>query len=537
MKKEILLINGPNLNMLGKRDPTQYGVFTLADVEKSFSEKAEELGYKAVFFQSNCEGEIVIAIHKAMTYAAGIVINAGAYTHYSYAILDAIELCGIPVMEVHISNIHEREIFRHRSVIKPACVGQVYGLGINSYTKGLEILVNDFISKNVTLKKHSEDNNNGLSEIRKEITSIDEQMISLFNKRLSLSEQVAKTKAKSGSAVFDPTRENVVIEKARENVEWYHADAAESLMRTIMRLSREYQYELLSSQLQNQNATAILPRIANGTLDGIKKVAYGGTVGSYSEKAARTIFPSAELYSSWSFGAACSELISGNVDAVVLPLANTTGGPVDTVYKLLQQKLFISRYVDIPIEHCLAVIPGTKLDDIEKVFSHPQALSQCSKFIEEHKFDTENTENTAYAPDFVKKEGYKAYAAICSIEAAKENGLEVLCEKICNTDCNLTRFIAVTRDLVVTADADRLSIILQVPHRKGALSSTLDVLTDKGLNLASICSQPVPDTPWEYAFFIDICVSALDRAAMTALCQLSYELPRLQIMGWYGAAK
>ena len=138
--RTILLINGPNLGMLGKRDPAQYGAFSLADVEAAFAAKAAELGVGARFFQSDCEGEICRAIHAALGRDAGIVINAGAYTHYSYAILDALALTRLPVMEVHISDIHKREPFRAVSVIQAACVGQVCGLGLASYTTGLENL-------------------------------------------------------------------------------------------------------------------------------------------------------------------------------------------------------------------------------------------------------------------------------------------------------------------------------------------------------------------------------------------------------------
>src|SRR5665647_448869 len=148
----ILLINGPNLNMLGKRNKEHYGCFTLSQVEDAFRIRAKELGVEPAFFQSNDEGGIVTAIQESMGYASGIVINAGAYTHYSYAMLDALLLCGLPVMEVHISNIHKRELFRSVSVIQPACVGQIFGLGLDSYLVGLEKLVNDYVFADTGLR-------------------------------------------------------------------------------------------------------------------------------------------------------------------------------------------------------------------------------------------------------------------------------------------------------------------------------------------------------------------------------------------------
>ena len=140
MKFKLMLINGPNLNMLGKRDPLHYGSFTLADVEKVTADRASDRGYGLEFFQSNSEGAIIDKIHQTMDKCDGIIINPGAYTHYSYAILDALELCGLPVVEVHISDISEREDFRKISVTKAACIAQVKGLGIGSYVKGVDIL-------------------------------------------------------------------------------------------------------------------------------------------------------------------------------------------------------------------------------------------------------------------------------------------------------------------------------------------------------------------------------------------------------------
>jgi 3-dehydroquinate dehydratase-2 len=140
LKFNLLLINGPNLNMLGQRDPAQYGSFTLADVEKISTEAAFSRGYKLECFQSNHEGAIIDKIHEAISRADGIVINPGALTHYSYAILDAIDLCGLPVIETHISDISGREAFRRISVTSPACCGQIMGLGLESYPRAVHLL-------------------------------------------------------------------------------------------------------------------------------------------------------------------------------------------------------------------------------------------------------------------------------------------------------------------------------------------------------------------------------------------------------------
>lgn len=140
--KKILVINGVNLNMLGVREPEIYGGNTLADLEAQVSAKAKELGCQVEFYQSNCEGEICTKIQDALGNFDGIIINPGAFTHYSYAIRDALGSVKIPTIEVHISNIHKREEFRHHSVTVAECVGQICGLGFAGYNYALEALVN-----------------------------------------------------------------------------------------------------------------------------------------------------------------------------------------------------------------------------------------------------------------------------------------------------------------------------------------------------------------------------------------------------------
>ncbi|RXT13767.1 type II 3-dehydroquinate dehydratase [Ammoniphilus sp. CFH 90114] len=136
-----LIINGPNLNMLGRREPSVYGYETLGDVEQRLVKQAEGLqDCRLRFFQSNHEGEIIDRIHEAFQTLDGIIINPGAFTHYSYAIRDAIAAVNMPVIEVHISNVHKREEFRHHSVISPVVIGQIVGLGTKGYELALTAL-------------------------------------------------------------------------------------------------------------------------------------------------------------------------------------------------------------------------------------------------------------------------------------------------------------------------------------------------------------------------------------------------------------
>lgn len=536
-KPVILLINGPNLNMLGKRSRAHYGSFTLEQVQSAFKTKADALGVEARFFQSNDEGRIVTAIQDAMGYAQGIVINAGAHTHYSYAILDAIELCGLPVMEVHISNIHRREAFRNISVIQPACVGQIYGLGLDSYLVGLEKLCREHV---LTKNDASSDKDmtetlrtSGLGELRDQITSVDAELMQIFNRRMDLAEQIAHLKIASQSAVYDAGREAEVSELAMQRAGKEMATRVDSMMKTMMRISRERQYDILMNS-DTQWALGRALAKAERNLDFVEKVAYAGTVGSYSEQAASKLFPDKTLMPALSFSAACDMLVRKEAHVAVLPVENTIAGTVDNVYELLQKHhLYIVSATSIAVDHKLAVIPGTQLSDIKKVTSHPQGLSQCSELIIEKGWQALVSENTAFSAREVAESNDRAMAAISSEEAANDNGLEVLPIQICNADGNRTRFIVVCTDLVITPDADRISTLMHLPHRSGALVSALQVFADRGLNLSAISSRPIPHTPGEYAFFLDFMCPSMGTEALLALYQLSSEMPLVKVLGWY----
>lgn len=139
---KVLLLNGPNLNMLGRREPEMYGTQKLEDIERMVVDAGHSVGVEVRCYQSNHEGALIDAIHDAAGWASGMIINPGAYTHYSFALRDAIKAAGLPAVEVHLSNIHARENWRRQSVTAEACIGLVSGFGAHSYLMALQGLLN-----------------------------------------------------------------------------------------------------------------------------------------------------------------------------------------------------------------------------------------------------------------------------------------------------------------------------------------------------------------------------------------------------------
>lgn len=378
----------------------------------------------------------------------------------------------------------------------------------------------------------------GLGHLRQAIETVDQQLLDLFRQRMAIARQIAAVKAKSQASIFDADREQAVLAEAGRALS-EDCRRAESLMRTIMRLSRSTQYEqLLASGHDFELGRQI--QVAPDAWPALSRVAYQGTVGSYSSQACQILFPDAyaslRTLQTGTFAEACDWVQDGSADAAVLPLENSTAGTVDDVYDLLlKHRLYVWRSLDLPVNHCLLGLSGTHLDDIRTVVSHPQALAQCSEIIRRRGWIAREAMNTAFAAEDVATQDDRTVAAIASRPAAETFGLDVLLPAVNNAAGNQTRFIVIGRDLVITPDASRVSLILRVPHQSGALAQTLAVFADRNLNLTKIESRPDPASPWTYLFYLDFACTAADCSqALAALLQLSREMPMMRLLGWYG---
>lgn len=409
---------------------------------------------------------------------------------------------------------------RQASIVSDPASGQV-----NSYkTMPDKAAYLDF------LKQNSGD----LAVLRHEIEAIDANILSLFEKRMAVAEAVAANKEKSGKAVYDAMREEQLIVAAADQMPAWHRERVSNLLRGLMRLSRGVQYEYLLSCGRTCPTLEII-EAGSRIWPEHKTIFYQGTEGSYSEKAAKLLFPAQSVRSIQTFEAACHTVWEDETAIAVLPLENSTAGTVDDVYDLLlKYDLYIGQSIALPITHALMTLPGTDRAKIKTVISHPQALAQCSDYIRKQGWQTQESLNTAFAARLVADSGDDSLAAIGSDVAATACGLEVLAEQINNTVHNQTRFIAVSKKPVIQEAADKISLILRLPHQSGALAATLAIFSDRHLNLTKIQSRPDPQLPWAYLFYLDFAAEARDRKqAEAALYQLSQEMPFLRFLGWY----
>lgn len=327
-----------------------------------------------------------------------------------------------------------------------------------------------------------------LQHARTEIDAIDAQMAELFEKRMQAVKEVAQYKAQTGKPVFDPERENAVIEKNTARIRdeelrpYYRA-----FQQSAMAVSRAFQRQLL----------------------GRDAAAYQGVEGAWSHIALRRLFPFArpKAYATWA--EVFDAVEAGDASYGVLPFENSNAGDVSTVLDLLYAHpgLTVSRMCDLPIRQDLLGLPGTRLSDIKTVISHQQALAQSSPFLRAHGAATRVWGNTADAARYVAEKKDPTLGAIASAETAQLYGLEILAEGINEDGDNTTRFIVVQkaeeRPFAPRA-GQRLGLLFTVDHKPGKLAQVIELIGRAGFNMECIKSRPLPHVQFEYYFYVQL---------------------------------
>ena len=265
-----------------------------------------------------------------------------------------------------------------------------------------------------------------------------------------------------------------------------------------------------------------------------EKIAYQGIKGANSYEAAQRLFPESDLTAYKSFDDVFRAVEDGECGYGVLPVENSTAGSVAAVYDLiLRYRFYIVGALDLLIDYGLAGLKQSTLGDIEKVISHPQALSQCEQYISRMGFESAACSNTAVAARDTAREKRLNLAAVCSYKAAEEYGLKVLDDHLQDNKNNKTRFIVISKKLYINENANKVSLCFSLPHVTGALFHMLQRFDALGLNLTKIESRPIPDKDFEYLFYLDFSGSVKSEGVTSLLCKLSGELPEFSFLGNY----
>ena len=372
-----------------------------------------------------------------------------------------------------------------------------------------------------------------LLELREQIDAIDRQIVSLYEQRMEICGRVAEYKIETGKKVFDRQREMEKLDKVRSLTHNdFNSHGVEELFEQIMSMSRKLQYQLLAQH----GDMGRLPFIRVEELETRgARVVFQGAEGAYSQ-AAMTRYFGEEIQSLHvdTFRDAMSAIDEGSADFAVLPIENSTAGIVSEIYDLLVEfENYIVGEQILQINHCLLGVPGTKLEDIRMVYSHPQSLMQSSRFLSGHDWRQISMQNNAFAAKKVAEEQDRSQAAVASAYAAKVYGLEVLRQGVNQEKDNSTRFIIVTNQKIFRKDAAKISICFELPHHSGSLYHMLSHFIYNNLNLCKIESRPIEDRSWEYRFFIDFEGNLADSAVKNALRGLRDEARNMKILGNY----
>ena len=369
--------------------------------------------------------------------------------------------------------------------------------------------------------------------LRDRIDEIDKQLVALYEQRMEVCKEVAEYKIETGKKVFDKVREAEKIEKVKGMAKTdFHKHAVQELFEQIMSISRKMQYQLLAEH----GCIGNLPFIATKDLGGRQaRVVFQGAEGAYSQAAMNQFFgKEIKSFHVDSFRDAMSAIEEGSADFAVLPIENSTAGIVSEIYDLLTEfENYIVGEQIIKIEHCLMAVPGTKLEDIKTVYSHPQSLMQSTNYLRKTGWQQISMQNNAFAAQKVKEDGLYNQAAIASEVAAEIYGLEILEKGVNNLKGNSTRFIIVTNQKVFREDAGKISICFEVPHESGSLYHMLSHFIYNNLNMTKIESRPLEGRNWEYRFFIDFEGNLADSGVKNALRGLREEARNMKILGNY----
>lgn len=374
-----------------------------------------------------------------------------------------------------------------------------------------------------------------LTELRKQIDGIDDQLVQLFCRRMALCAQVADYKKANGLPILMPAREREKLKDVAEKAGPDMANYTRTLYAMLFELSRSYQsklsggsrqlYEMITQSIQD--TPNLFPQTA--------MVACQGVEGAYSQLACEKIFPNPMILYFKTFDGVFQAIDQGLCQYGILPIENSTAGSVTKVYDLMiQHNFYIVRTFRLKIDHNLLANPGAKLEDIKEIYSHEQAINQCSTFLHSLKgVNVVPVANTAVASEMVASSGRKDVAALSSRSCAELYNLSCLASSVQDKGNNRTRFICISRNMEIYPGSDKTSIMMVLNHRPGALYKVLARIYTLGINVTKLESRPIPDREFEFMFYFNLETSIYSEQFVQLMCELEDLCEEFKYLGSY----
>ncbi len=374
-----------------------------------------------------------------------------------------------------------------------------------------------------------------LNELRGKIDAIDTELVRLFSERMDIAAQVADYKKENNLPIYVPARERAILKDVAEKAGPEMANYARVLYSMMFELSRSYQSK------RNTDHTPLYKKITESIENTPKlfpqapMVACQGVEGAYAQIACEKMFKSPFIMYFKNFDGVFSAIEKGLCQYGILPIENSTAGSVKKVYDLMIHHNFsIVRTFRLKVDHNLLANPGAKLEDITEIYSHEQAINQCSEYL--HQFPNATiipVENTAVAAEMVSTSGRKDVAALSSRACEELYGLECLAASVQDEKNNRTRFICISKNLEIYPGADRTSIMMILPHKPGALYKVLARMYTLGINVVKLESRPLPDKDFEFMFYFDLETSIYSEEFVQLMCELDDLCEEFKYLGSY----
>ena len=374
-----------------------------------------------------------------------------------------------------------------------------------------------------------------IQELRNRIDCIDDQIADLFNERMQTVREIGEEKAKSGSTVTDYNREKQVINRVCKRVDGDKVVFSKQVFETLFDVSKAYQKQFadVESAVATEISNAIIN--TNEAFPVSATVACQGIAGAYSMLACERLFKVSDILYFKDWNGVFNAIEKGLCTYGILPIENSNAGSVYGVYDLiLKHKFYIAKTLRLRIKHSFLAKKGTSLKNVREIYSHEQAISQCSEFLKMYPLVTVTiVENTAVAARMVAESDRTDVACISSPECADIYGLANLASGIQNVDNNYTRFICISQRLEIYPNADRISIVMSLPHVTGSLNKLLSKFSSLGLNLTKLESRPLAASEFEFAFYFDFEGDVKKKEVLNLISELNNTSEKFSFLGCY----